>query len=236
MSFVTTRSRSSLIQTVFVAVSVVASLAWAAAMLPVVSQAFKSAIGAVSLPHPLAVVLRHLPILFPLHMAAAAGALLLVPLAFASRRMPSVHRWIGRAAALCILGGGMASLAVAWRSVATLPARAGFFCQGLVWLGLAASGVLAIRRKQRAQHVRFMTATAIVTVSPVLLRFLLHGAVMARLPFNRTYALLAWGVWLVPLAAYGIISVGLIMRRRSCQLDGARQLAAPTYLKSTVIG
>ena len=180
-----------------------ASLGAAVLALPFAMAAWHAALGA-PLPWPLHVVLTRLPAVFPIHMATAGSALLLVPLTIACVRIPFLHRAIGRLAVLAIGIGGASALVVAPISVATPLARAGFFAQALVWLGLATAGVVAIRRERRWLHTRLMTATAIVTFAPVLLRVMLHAAVRHRWPFAPTYTSLAWGSWLVPLTLYAI--------------------------------
>ena len=168
--------------------------------LPTAVFAILSGLQLVLLPYPLFLVLERLPILFPLHMVASGLALILIPAAFLTRRRARLHRVVGRLAAGCVVLGGGTALVVAVVSVASLAVRAGFFVQGLVWLGLLATAVFAIRRGEHVRHARLMIAMACVTSGALWLRLVLVAASFAGAPFETVYAVTAWACWLVPLA------------------------------------
>lgn len=140
-----------------------------------------------------------MPVIFRLHMAASALALLLVPVVIAVRHQPSVHRMLGRVLGAFVVIGGLTALPVAIFSASSVPARAGFFVQGLVWLWLLARGVRAIRDGQRATHVQYMLAMVAVTTGAVWFRIMTGSAIALGLPFEPVYAAAAWLGWLVPL-------------------------------------
>jgi hypothetical protein len=158
-------------------------------------------LGWLALPYELLLVLRRLPLLFPAHMIASGAALILIPIAAVLRRRPAAHRVAGRLAAVAVAIGACASLPVALASEAAVAARAGFFMQGVVWLGLLIAAVTAIRRGSKEIHATLMLAMAAVASGAIWLRLTLAVANVAEWPFDRVYPVAAWACWLVPLAA-----------------------------------
>jgi uncharacterized membrane protein len=162
--------------------------------------AIGSGSGLIALPYEMHLIDRRLPFVFRMHMVASAVALLLVPAVIALRTRRTLHRMLGRLLGVFVVAGGLASLPVALVSHSSLPARAGFFVQGLVWLGLFAAGVAAIRAGQLARHRSFMLAMVAVTSGAVWFRLLTAAAIVLDLPFEVVYAVAAWAGWLLPLA------------------------------------
>ena len=173
---------------------------------PVAFGAIALGLGLLPLPYPLFVVLQRLPLAFPLHMVASGLALILIPIAAFLRRRRAVHRIAGRAAAVCVAIGGVTALAVAMASEATIVARAGLFVQGLVWLGLLAAAVMAIRQGAVTRHARLMIAMAAVASGAIWLRLTVYGALAAGLPFDPAYATATWACWIVPLILSMLLS------------------------------
>jgi uncharacterized membrane protein YozB (DUF420 family) len=143
---------------------------------------------------------QRLPVVFRLHMLSSAFALLLVPIVIGFRRHPSVHRKLGRVLGLFVIIGALTALPVAVMSHSSFAARAGFFVQGLVWLALLTSGLMAIRRRDRGTHARFMVAMAAVTTGAIWFRLMTGTAIMLELPFEASYAVASWLGWIIPLA------------------------------------
>jgi hypothetical protein len=161
--------------------------------------ALGSGSGLIALPFEMALVDRRLPVVFRIHMLASAIVLLLIPVALAMRSRPRVHRRIGWALGAFVVLGGLTSLPVAIFSFSSPAARAGFFVQGLVWLGLLWAAIRAIRRGERARHAHLMIAMAAVTTGAVWFRVLTGSAILFQLPFEPVYAASAWIAWLGPL-------------------------------------
>jgi hypothetical protein len=126
--------------------------------------------------------------------------MLLIPLVIALRRNRTWHCPLGRIAAIAVVLGGLTALPVAVASHSVAMARAGFFAQGLVWLGLIAAGVWAIRDKRIALHEHLMLAMAAVASGAIWVRLITAVATSCDLPFNPIYGCAAWLGWLVPLA------------------------------------
>lgn len=173
--------------------------------LPVVALGLATASGLIRLPYELSLLDHRLPILFRAHMMSAGLALLLVSAAIAYQGS-SLHKVVGRSAAVVVLIGGITALPVALASDASWPARAGFVTQGLVWIGLVLAGVQAIRAGQRLRHQRLMLAVAAVASAALWLRLASWVATHWGLPFETTYALAAWLSWILPLAAVGLVT------------------------------
>ena len=173
--------------------------------LPAGLVAMATAAGLLPLPYELSLLEQRLPMLFRMHMAAAGLALILVPSAIALHSF-SLHRLLGRSAAIFVLAGGATALPVAVASDASWPARLGFFIQALVWIVLVLAGVRAIRAGDRGRHMRLMLAVAAVASAALWLRLASWVTVRLGLPFDTMYALAAWLSWMLPMAAIGLLT------------------------------
>lgn len=173
--------------------------------LPTGVVAVSQGLGAIPLPYNLFVVDQSLPGIFKLHMLASGAALVLIPFVIALRRNRAVHRPLGYTAAVCVLLGALTSLPVAIYSHSAVMARAGFLAQGVVWLGLIALGISAIRRRQFADHARLMLAMAAVASGALWVRLTTTVATGYDLPFDTVYSCAAWLGWLVPLAVVTLL-------------------------------
>jgi uncharacterized membrane protein len=173
--------------------------------LPVALAAITLALDAIPLPYELLVVDQRLPGLFRAHMIASALALVLVPLAVVSHGS-TVHKLLGRTAAILVIAGGLTALPVAMASEAIFLARVGFASQSLVWIALVLSAVAAIRFGDRTHHARLMIAVAAVASGAIWLRLASWISIALGMPFQATYALSAWLSWLVPLGAVFLLA------------------------------
>lgn len=152
------------------------------------------------LPYEMFLLAERVPLLFRVHMISSALALLLLPAAIATRRNRNFHRPLGRALGVFVVVGGLTAIPVAVVSSSGDVARAGFFVQGLVWLGLLFSGWRAIRLRETGRHARMMLAMAAVTTGAVWFRLIVGLALYFELPFDVMYGLAAWIGWILPLA------------------------------------
>jgi len=186
---------------------------------PAAMLAITTAIGLVRLPYELSLLDQRLPQLFRAHMASAGLALLLIPCAIALHGF-SMHKVVGRSAAIFVVMGGATALPVALGSDASLPARAGLFAQGLVWTGLTLAAVVAIRGGRYQRHKWLMLAVAAIASGALWLRLTTWVAANWALPFDITYAVAAWASWLLPLAAIG--AMGRRAMARVAPADSSR--------------
>ena len=161
--------------------------------------ALASGSGFIALPYEMFVLDQRVPVVFRLHMLSSAMALLMLPVVIGLRHRPSLHRKLGRVLGLFVIIGALTALPVAILSHSSDAARAGFFVQGLVWLALLTGGLMAIRRRDRVTHARFMMAMAAVATGAVWFRLMTGTAIMLKLPFEESYALASWLGWLIPL-------------------------------------
>lgn len=168
--------------------------------MPVGVVALGSGFGIIPLPFEMFVLAENMPMIFRAHMVTAAFALLLAPIVIAVRHRPDIHRMLGRLLGAFVVVGGLTALPVAIFSHSEPIARAGFFAQGLVWMALFIAGLMAIRRGDRSQHVRFMLAMVAVTTGAIWFRLMTGTAIALQLPFEPVYAFAAWAAWIVPLA------------------------------------
>jgi len=180
--------------------SAIAALLLIGFILVLVLTALGQSLGMVPVSWPLVILDARLPIVFRLHMGSAAIAIALIPAVILLRHRPKWHRRLGRIAVIFVVVGGATALPSAILSHATTMAQAGFLVQGVIWLGLIVAGVRAIRARDKSRHVTLMLAMAAVGSGAVWLRPLLAAALALDLPYEISYAILAWAAWLIPLA------------------------------------
>ena len=168
--------------------------------------ALGSGIGVPKLQEPLAILDERLPGIFRLHMMAAGLGLLLLPWIVLLRHRRSPHRLLGRVGAVLLLTGAAAALPTALLSAAVPLARAGFFAQGVLCLGFLIQAVRAIRAGDVQRHAQLMVGASALVFGAVLLRVMMAIAVSLGLPFDASYAALAWASWGLPLIGVALWS------------------------------
>jgi hypothetical protein len=169
-------------------------------IIPVGVVAIGSGTGLIALPYEMFELAGRAPILFPAHMISSALALLLAPLVIAFRDRPELHKPLGWLLGAFVVIGGLTALPVAVMSHSPTLARAGFFVQGLVWLYLLGTAIVAIRRRNILRHAHLMMAMVAVTTGAVWFRVITGTAIALHLPFDTIYGLAAWIGWIAPLA------------------------------------
>lgn len=174
---------------------------------PVGLAALASSAGVLRLPFELMLIDRKIPLTFRLHMISAGLALVMMPIAIAVHGH-KVHKHFGRSAALLGLIGAVTALPVAVASEAAGMARAGFFVQGLAWMGCILTGVAAIRAGDLGRHRRWMLLGTAVATGAIWLRLASWVTVALDGPFAAVYAASAWLAWVLPAGA-----VLLLLRR-----------------------
>jgi len=139
------------------------------------------------------------------HVFASAVALTLGPFQFSARLRTThlgLHRWLGRFyLGVGVLVGGAAGLFMAFHAFGGLAARLGFACLALAWLYTGLRAYQAIRARDIATHRRWMVRNFALTFAAVTLRLWLPGAVVAGVPYELAYAVIAWLCWVPNLLA-----------------------------------
>ena len=188
--------------------------------------ALGSAIGMPALPEPLAVLDQRLPGIFKVHMTASALALMLLPLILLLRHRRSPHRLVGRVGAVLLLVGAVTSLPTALQSEAVPLARAGFFVQGLLCLVFLIGAVKAIREHNIRRHAQLMMRVSALVFGAVVLRIMMAVTMKSGLPFDPTYAAVAWISWVLPL-----IGVSLWLRRNDLRVGASPVVTLSPFFK-----
>jgi uncharacterized membrane protein len=133
------------------------------------------------------------------HIFASMIALALGPLQFSSRvraARPALHRWLGRlylGIGVCV--GGLAGLFMAFFAFGGPVSRIGFACLALAWLYSGFRAYRAIRARDVASHRRWMVRNFALTFAAVTLRLWLPASVVAGVPFELAYPVIAWLCW-----------------------------------------
>ncbi|MGQ7845267.1 DUF2306 domain-containing protein [Granulosicoccus sp. 3-233] len=138
------------------------------------------------------------PSLFLIHVLAGPAALLLAPLQFSRGirlKMPGIHRWTGRAYALMVLFAGLSGLFIGLDAEGGPAARAGFVLLSLLWLWTTAKGVMCARARQFNRHRDWMMRSAALSFAGVTLRIWLPLQLVAGIPFEIAYPVVAWACW-----------------------------------------
>ena len=138
------------------------------------------------------------PWLFRVHVITGPVALVLAPLQFWQRlraEKPVVHRWLGRAYVLMVLLAGVSGLFVGFDAEGGLAAKSGFILLSLAWLWVTARGIVCARAGQFSQHRVWMIRSAALTFAGVMLRVWLPLQLVAGVPFQIAYPVVAWACW-----------------------------------------
>lgn len=144
------------------------------------------------------------PPIFWTHVLAASAALGLMPFQFwqgLRARRHDLHRWIGRAYVLAVLAGGLSGLYMSFFAITGPVAGTGFFLLALAWLGTTGMAYLAARKRDFDSHRRWMIRSAALTFAAVTLRLYLALSMVAGLPFDLSYTVIAWACWVPNLIA-----------------------------------
>lgn len=133
------------------------------------------------------------------HVSASLVALALGPFQFSSRlrqQNTALHRWSGRLyISIGVLVGGASGLYMAQFAFGGNVARIGFSLLALSWLFTGLMAYLAIRRRDIANHRRWMVRNFALTFAAVTLRIYLGLSAAAGFTFESSYPVIAWLCW-----------------------------------------
>jgi len=136
--------------------------------------------------------------MFYAHVAASPLALLILPFQLSAKfraGRPDLHRWFGRIYCLMVLVGGIGGMAIAFSADGGPVARAGFFLLSLAWLVTTARAYVSIRAGRVGEHRAWMIRSAALTFAAVTLRLWLPAQLVAGVPYEIAYAIVAWLAW-----------------------------------------
>lgn len=108
---------------------------------------------------------------------------------------PVLHRWLGRAYALCVAIAGVGGLFLAINTNAGPVAGWGFGLLAVAWIGTTARGVWLARARRFKEHRHWMIRSAALTFAGVTLRIYLPIAIVSDMPFQTAYVAIAWLCW-----------------------------------------
>src|SRR5687768_12313762 len=133
-----------------------------------------------------------------LHLGAAAIAMTVGPFQLHNRlrtRFTRLHRFSGRLYVAGVFVGSLASIALAMESQGGDLAHAGFLALGILWLGTTAEALRRILAGDISGHRRWMVRSWALTFAAVTLRFYLPVTMVMGLPYQASYAVIAWLCW-----------------------------------------
>jgi uncharacterized membrane protein len=134
-----------------------------------------------------------------LHVFAAAVALLTGPFQFSTRLRSAriqLHRWMGRAyLGLGVLIGGLSGLYISQFAFGGAIASLGFATLAVFWLYTGLRAFLAIRRREIAEHRKWMVRNFALSFAAVTLRLYIPASQIAGVDFAVAYPAIAWLCW-----------------------------------------
>lgn len=139
------------------------------------------------------------PIGIYMHVFSAMFALALGPFQFSARlreKNGRLHRWLGRLyLGVGVLLGGLSGLTMSRYALGGVTGQLGFAALALCWMGTGLAAYLAVRRGDIAAHRRWMVRNLALTLAAVCLRLYLPVLLVAGVPFEVAYPLVAWLCW-----------------------------------------
>ena len=133
------------------------------------------------------------------HVFAAVVALALGPFQFSGwirRNHPRVHRWIGRTYLSVGVGlGGLFGLYMSTFAYGGLIAKLGFACLAVAWLFTGLRAFQTIRKGAVQGHRKWVIRNFSLTLAAVTLRLYLPASMVAEIPFEISYPVIAWLAW-----------------------------------------
>ncbi|MEQ1658980.1 MAG: DUF2306 domain-containing protein [Hylemonella sp.] len=134
------------------------------------------------------------------HVFAALFTLALGPFQFSARlraARPVLHRWMGRLyLGVGVLVGGLAGLYMAFFAYGGWVSSLGFGLLALAWLYTGLRAYRAIRAGKVMEHRRWMVRNFALTFAAVTLRLWLPASIVAGVPFELAYPVIAWLCWI----------------------------------------
>ena len=157
------------------------------------------------------------------HIFASAVAMLLGPFQFSTalrQKWTRFHRWSGRAyLGIGVLVGGLCGLYMSVHAYGGIVAKLGFTGLAVCWLYSGLQAFLAIRRGAVAEHRRWMVRNFSLTFAAVTLRIYIPASIMADIPFESAYPVIAWVSWVPNLI---VAELAFNRHKRSYKPDALR--------------
>jgi len=137
------------------------------------------------------------------HLGGGAVTIALGPLQFLTRwprPYARLHRWTGRLYFAGMLVALVGATGLITTSFAPAEIRMAFAATAVAWLITGAVALAAILRGRVEQHRRWVARNYLVTLAPVMFRFMLPLSIaLDMVPSPSLIAQLLWLSWLLPL-------------------------------------
>lgn len=147
------------------------------------------------------------------HIAAGIVAVLAGPLQFVSgfrNKFRTVHRTLGKIYIVAVLISALLSLAVATTALGGLITQAGFSVLALCWAATTIMAYVKIRKRDIADHQRWMIRSFALSLAFVMLR-IIFGTLQFGIGLDQvtSFQIVAWACWIPNLL------IAELMLRRS---------------------
>jgi len=156
--------------------------------------------------------MARMPLALIAHVAGGLVAMVIGPFQLhrgLRSRALGLHRALGRVYVLAVMAGGLGGLWLAFFSQLGMVTHVGFGLLALAWLISTAMAWRRIVAGDRIAHREWMIRSFALTLAAVTLRIYLPLSLVAGVPFEAGYKVIAWACW-VPnlLIAEAVIRVG----------------------------
>ncbi|PPJ43922.1 MULTISPECIES: DUF2306 domain-containing protein [unclassified Pseudoxanthomonas] len=133
------------------------------------------------------------------HVFASLVALSLSPFQFSSRLRSTrhkLHRIIGRTyLGVGVALGGLSGLYMSAFAFGGYVAKLGFACLAVCWLFTGLRAFQSIRMGAVQEHRKWVVRNVSLTLAAVTLRIYLPSSMIAGIPFELAYPVIAWLCW-----------------------------------------
>ncbi|UFJ41270.1 DUF2306 domain-containing protein [Brevibacillus humidisoli] len=136
-----------------------------------------------------------------IHVFCSSLAIMTGPFQFIGglrKRFPGLHRRLGMLYMLCIGGGGLSGLYLAFFATGGWFAGMGFAALSLLWMWTAWRGLQHIRAANVQEHRKWMIRNFALTCAAITLRIYLPLSIVTfgLAPYETYYTWISWLCWL----------------------------------------
>lgn len=136
--------------------------------------------------------------LFYIHVITAPIALVIAPFQLSTKlrtNRPFIHRTLGKAYCVLVLMAGVSGLIIGYNAENGVVTQAGFMLLAVIWLWVTFVAYRKAVTGLFAEHKKWMIRSIALTFAGVTLRIWLPLQIVAGIPFEQAYTVVAWLCW-----------------------------------------
>ncbi|MEH6557169.1 MAG: DUF2306 domain-containing protein [Oceanicoccus sp.] len=105
------------------------------------------------------------------------------------------HRWLGRVYLFAVVIAALSAFRLSLDSFGGLVTHVAFALLGLCWISSTLMAYYCVRNHKLQQHEIWMIRSYALTLAAVTLRLYLPASMIAEIPFEVAYPVIAWIAW-----------------------------------------